>query len=195
MSLSRSAASIMALAFGACTQSVPVNPAPVQGTAPASTGAGTAAATGQGPAAAGGMTAEQIAARNDSLQKDRAMHVDKIRAQIAGKEQLPAEEVYQNITMLKGTPAGRLLNIMSGGYSRSLGVSCSHCHVVGKFDSEDKPTKQIARDMSAMVRTINGTLLKEIKNLKSPDAVINCGTCHNGRARPGAGSAAMPAPR
>lgn len=194
MSVSRSAASIMALAFGACTQSVPVNPAPVQGTAPASTGTATAAAPGQA-AAVGGMTAEQIAARNDSLQKDRMMHVEKLRAQIAGKEQLPAEEVYQNITMLKGTPAGRLLNIMSGGYSRSLGVSCSHCHVTSKFDSEEKPTKQIARDMAAMVRTINGTLLKEIKNLKSPDAVVNCGTCHNGRARPGGGSAATSAPR
>jgi hypothetical protein len=49
-----------------------------------------------------------------------------------------------------------------------------------------------AIDVNSLAATINGTLLKNIKNLKSPDAVINCGTCHNGRARPGAGSAAMP---
>jgi Photosynthetic reaction centre cytochrome C subunit len=194
------AASVAALSIGACTQQpASVSPAPVAGTgatvaAPAA-GPAMGASGAPGAQAAPRMTPEQIAARNDSLQKDRMLHVNEIRAQIAGKEQLPAEQVYKNIQSMKGTPAGRLLNIMSGGYSNSLGVSCSHCHVIGEYDREDKPTKQIARDMSAMVRTINGTLLKEIKNLKSPDAVINCGTCHNGRARPGAGSAAMPAPR
>ena len=191
---------MIVLVCSACTQQPPAaNPAPVQGAAGASTASvatapATGAAAAQGPAAPA-MTPEQIAARNDSLQKDRMLHVNEVRAQIAGKEQLPAEQVYKNIQTLKGVPAGRLLAIMSQGYSNSLGVSCSHCHVVGEFDREDKPQKQIARDMSGMVRTINGTLLKEIKNLKSPDAVINCGTCHNGRARPGAGSAAMPAPR
>lgn len=195
------AASVAALGIGACTQQpASVSPAPVQGTgatvvAPAAaTGAG-AAIGAPAPQSAPSMTPEQIAARNDSLQKDRMLHVNEIRAQIAGKEQMPAEQVFKNIQTMKGTPAGRLLGIMSVGYSNSLGVSCSHCHVIGEYDREDKPTKQVARDMSAMVKTINGTLLKEIKNLKSPDAVINCGTCHNGRARPGAGSAAMPAPR
>jgi hypothetical protein len=46
-----------------------------------------------------------------------------------------------------------------------------------------------------MVTTINGTILKNIKNLKSPNPTVNCGTCHNGRPRPGAGSAATAAPR
>jgi hypothetical protein len=141
------------------------------------------------------MSAEQIAARNDSLQKDRTQHVNEVLASIAGKENLPAEQVFKNIQMLKGMPASRVLAIMNRGYSNSLGVSCSHCHVIGEFDREDKPTKQVARDMAAMVTTINGTLLKNIKNLKSSDPTVNCGTCHNGRARPGAGSQAMPAVR
>lgn len=115
------------------------------------------------------------------------MRVNEVLAKIAGKEALPAEQVYKNIQTLKGMPAGRLLAIMNRGYSNALGVSCSHCHVVGEYDREDKSTKQIARDMSAMVTTINGTLLKNIKNLENPDAVINCSTCHGGRARPGAG--------
>jgi cytochrome c peroxidase len=140
-----------------------------------------------------GPTAAQMTAINDSLVKDRQGHVNEVLAEIVGKEQMPAEQVYKNIQMFKGMPASRLLAIMNRGFSNSLGVSCSHCHVVGEYDREDKPQKQIARDMSAMVTTINGTLLKNIKNLKSPDAVINCGTCHNGRARPGAGSQAMPA--
>jgi hypothetical protein len=131
----------------------------------------------------------------DSLIKDRTQHVNDVLATITGKEDLPAEQVFKNIKMLKGMPANRVLAIMNRGYSNSLGVSCSHCHLIGEYDREDKPTKQIARDMSAMVTTINGTLLKQIQNLKSPNPTVNCGTCHNGRARPGAGSAAMPAPR
>ena len=193
----RSALSVIAfMSFVAagCTQTPASSaPAPVQGTAATVSGsAGPATPTSAAPAnALPAMTPEQVAARNDSLVKDRTEHVNEVLARIAGKEQQPAESVYKNIKMLKGMPASRLLAIMNRGYSNSLGVSCSHCHVVGEYDREDKPTKQIARDMSAMVTTINGTLLKNIKNLKSPDAVINCGTCHNGKARPGAGSAAM----
>ncbi len=192
-----SVTALMCAITAGCTQSPASSPpVPVQGTgATAGPAAGTAPPTTTlpGGTAQAAMTAEEIAARNDSLVKDRTMHVNEVLARIAGKEQMPAEQVYKNIQMLKGMPAARVLAIMNRGYSNSLGVSCSHCHVVGEYDREDKPMKQIARDMSAMVTTINGTLLKNIKNLKSPDAVINCGTCHNGRARPGAGSAAMPA--
>ena len=113
------------------------------------------------------------------------MHVNEVLATIKGKEDLPAEQVYKNIQILKGMPASRVLAIMNRGFSNSLGVSCSHCHVTGEFDSESKPTKQIARDMWGMVATINNDLLKKIPNIKSANPVVNCGTCHNGRARPG----------
>ena len=163
------------VAMSACTQApAPASPAPAPPPPAAS------------PAAA-------VAAPTDSLVKDRTDKVNEVLASIAGKEQMPAEQVYKNIKLFKGMPAGRVLNIMNRGFSNSLGVSCSHCHIVGEYDREDKPTKQIARDMFAMVNTINGTLLKDIKNLKSPNPTVNCGTCHNGRARPGAGSAASPA--
>lgn len=163
------------VAMSACTQApAPASPAPAPPPPAAS------------PAAA-------VAAPTDSLVKDRTDKVNEVLASIAGKEQLPAEQVYKNIKLFKGMPAGRVLNIMNRGFSNSLGVSCSHCHIVGEYDREEKPTKQIARDMFAMVNTINGTLLKDIKNLKSPNPTVNCGTCHNGRARPGAGSAASPA--
>lgn len=179
------------LAVG-CTNASVSTPAPVQGTA-ATVGPATVPSPTNAAAMPQGPTAEQLAARNDSLVADRTKHVNEVLASIAGKEQLPAEQVYKNIQMFKGMPANRLLAIMNRGFSNSLGVSCSHCHIVGEYDKEDKPQKQIARDMSAMVTTINGTLLKNIKNLKSTNPTVNCGTCHNGRARPGAGDAAMPA--
>jgi hypothetical protein len=130
---------------------------------------------------------EQVAARNDSLQKDRQMHVDRVREQIKGKEELPSEEVFQNIKVLNKMPAGRLLNIMAGGYSNSLGVSCSHCHVTSDFSKEDKPQKQVTREMVQMAAFINDSLLKKIEGIQSQNPGLNCGTCHNGRARPGFG--------
>lgn len=108
----------------------------------------------------------------------------KLREQIKGKEKEPAETVFKNVQTLKGVPAGRLLAIMEMGYARSLGVNCTHCHVPEKWEAEDKPTKQIARDMSALVKTLNTELLKNIKNLKSETPTVNCTTCHRGQVKP-----------
>ena len=103
---------------------------------------------------------------------------------IAGKENDPAEKVFKNIQMLKAVPAGRLLRIMEMGYSKSLGVTCTHCHVAGKWEKDDVPTKQIAREMSAMVGAINNDYLKKIENLKSESPIVNCTTCHRGQVKP-----------
>ena len=115
---------------------------------------------------------------------DQAQALADLRKSIAGKENEPAEKVFKNIQLLKGFPAARLLRVMEMGYSRSLGVTCTHCHVPGEWEKEDKPTKQIAREMAAMVTTINNQHLKQIKNLKSETPVINCTTCHRGQTKP-----------
>jgi len=86
--------------------------------------------------------------------------------------------------MLKAVPAGRLLKIMELGYSKSLGVNCAHCHVVDQWDKDDKPTKQITREMIKMAAAINNDYLKNIKNLKSPNPIVNCTTCHRGQTKP-----------
>ena len=115
---------------------------------------------------------------------DQAQAVAKLKESIAGKENEPAEKVFKNIQLLKGIPAGRLLRIMEMGYSRSLGVNCTHCHLPGEWEKDDKPTKQIARDMAAMSAAINNQHLKQIKNLKSENPGINCTTCHRGQVKP-----------
>jgi len=115
---------------------------------------------------------------------DQGQKLAELTKQIAGKENQPAEQVFKNIQILKGIPAGRLLRIMELGYSRSLGVNCTHCHVVDQWDKDDKPTKPIAREMSKMVQTINNDLLKPIKNLKGPNPIVNCTTCHRGQIKP-----------
>ena len=115
---------------------------------------------------------------------DQAGAILKLREQIKGREQEPAAAVFKNIQMMKQVPAGRLLSIMEMGYARSLGVNCAHCHVPDKWEAEEKPQKQIARDMAAMVAKINGESLKAIKNLKSPQPTVNCTTCHRGEIKP-----------
>ena len=120
----------------------------------------------------------------DSLTLERERYVAEVRQQIAGKETLPASQVFKNIKMLTDVPAGRLLAVMNVGYGKSLGVSCTHCHVAGQWDSDEKTQKQTARDMSAMAGRINNELLKNIPNLKGPNAVVNCTTCHRGQVKP-----------
>ena len=93
---------------------------------------------------------------------------------------------------MKNTPAERLLAVMEFGFSQSLGVNCTHCHVPDKWELEDKPQKQIARDMSNMVTVINKEQLRNIKNLKSAAPIVNCTTCHRGEVKPALN---LPAPR
>lgn len=108
-----------------------------------------------------------------------------LRAQIKGKEQLPADSVFQNIKLLKKMPAGRFLAIMEIAFSNSLGVTCEHCHTPDAWEKEDKPSKQVARDMWLMSERINNELLKNIPNLKAtPPPTVNCTTCHRGQVKP-----------
>ncbi|HYE14595.1 MAG TPA: c-type cytochrome [Pyrinomonadaceae bacterium] len=150
----------------------------------------TQANTSQPPARSGGAVKSldsapvAQAAQSSALPPELEQKVAELRQRIAGQENKPAEEVFKNIQTLKGVPAGRLLRIMEMGYSRSLGVNCTHCHVVGEWEKDDKPTKNVARDMARMVGVINNDLLKKIKNLQSENPVVNCTTCHRGQARP-----------
>jgi len=127
-----------------------------------------------------GAPVDSFVAERDSLMKELLAHyTDKLQA--------PAESVFKNIKILKGITVENLLRRMNLGYGRSLGVRCQHCHVLGHWDDEDKPTKQVARDMMLMTGRINDELLPAIKNIKSEKPGVNCGTCHRGTSRPGTG--------
>ena len=111
----------------------------------------------------------------------RNRNIVALEKQIAGKEQLPAEEVFENIQTFKGMPAIRVLRIMEQAFTPNLGVGCNHCHVPREWASDDKAAKNIARRMWTMraewqeeVRTASG----------NPDAVVTCYTCHKGQPKP-----------
>ena len=143
-----------------------------------------AAAVGASAPSAATPTHLTVAARADTNGRVRDSLMNDVLQKIQGRETMPAESVFKNIKLFTGRPAGQLLRIMNGGWARNLGVGCGHCHVVGEWDKEDKPQKQVARDMSAMVQQINTQLLPAIKNLKSERPTVNCTTCHRGEVKP-----------
>jgi photosynthetic reaction center cytochrome c subunit len=93
-----------------------------------------------------------------------------------GADPKTAEQVFKNITQLKGTPADQLTPAMQF-ISASLGVDCEFCHVQGKFELDDKGAKKTAREMMAMTTAIN-------KNSFGGRLQVTCNSCHRGSTRP-----------
>jgi hypothetical protein len=92
----------------------------------------------------------------------------------AEQESMPASQVYKNLKFFSG-PAGQLQSGMNFMAS-SLGVGCEHCHVVGAWEKDDKPAKDSARKMLAMVR--------DIRQEYADVGRIGCFTCHHGAVKP-----------
>jgi hypothetical protein len=118
----------------------------------------------------------------DTLEADRQRHISEVREMIKGKEDSSAESVYMNLKYIGGFKASLLPMIMYK-WSIALGVSCGHCHQVGSWDQDTKPEKEIARKMAAMSPVIFN-YLKTIKELKNPNPIVNCATCHRGQLKP-----------
>ncbi|HLX10686.1 MAG TPA: c-type cytochrome [Thermoanaerobaculia bacterium] len=116
---------------------------------------------------------------------DQAQALAELHKSIAGKENEPAGKVFMDIDVLQGVTAGQLLAIMEKGYSRALGVTCTHCHVAGNWESDEKKEKQAARGMIRMNTQINNEILPKIKGLDTDHKpLVNCTTCHRGHVRP-----------
>lgn len=63
------------------------------------------------------------------------------------------------------------------GWSKALGVDCSHCHVAGNWTDASRPTFDFARRMNSMLAALNAGPLKDV-------GAISCWTCHRGRSAP-----------
>ena len=94
------------------------------------------------------------------------------------------------LRVLQALPEAQLFPIMNL-VADSLGVRCDYCHVQDKpdltrtpanvggwvWDSDDKPQKQVARDMMRMVVDLNATRF-------GGSARVTCFTCHRGATQP-----------
>lgn len=75
------------------------------------------------------------------------------------------------------------------GFNVSLGVKCNHCHAPSKtdakkldFSSDEKPEKNVARNMMRMTAKINKKYFNHGGDQSA--AAITCITCHNGKTHP-----------
>ena len=99
--------------------------------------------------------------------------------------QKTAGESYKNIQVLKDLPESQLIQAMFF-MKASLGVECTHCHVdFESFEKDDKPAKQVAREMIRMVLALN-------KEHFDDRTLISCNTCHRGQSHPSAPLAFAP---
>lgn len=121
------------------------------------------------------------AGSQDSGKLDR--HTVELLAAIKGKENRPAGEVFKNVRILRTVPAARFLRIMDAGYTRSLGVTCEHCHVEDRWEADELRPKRAAREMAILTQEINQRLLK-MENLDDEESTVNCTTCHRGNLKP-----------
>jgi hypothetical protein len=87
-----------------------------------------------------------------------------------------AKQRYKNIKVLKNLPADQLLPYMQA-YSQSLGVRCGFCHVGRDFEKDDKPEKNVARQMILMAGRLNA-------RERILDKKATCYMCHHGQASP-----------
>jgi len=159
-------------------------PAAGRGGAGAAAGAPAAGA----PIAAGGrgaapppLTLEQRTTRADSITAARALYVKEVMASIAGKENLPAGEVFKNIQLMKSVPAGQLVTAMDQGIGRGTGKGCNDCHITTDWASDTLARKKTARTMMGIVNDINMTLLPKMgPGRGGAPRTIQCLTCHRG---------------
>jgi hypothetical protein len=106
-----------------------------------------------------------------------------VRRMIAGREQEPAENVFKNVVVLRGMPAGRFVNVMDVAFSRALGTCCTHCHQ-DDWDHDTLQAKKTAREMWKMMLRLNQELLRPIPMPSGHNPAVNCTTCHRGQLTP-----------
>ncbi len=87
-----------------------------------------------------------------------------------------AEQVYKNIEVFKGVPAGQVIPAMQF-MTASLGVQCTFCHVEDHFEKDDKKPKQVARDMMQMMFALNKSNFEGHRE-------VTCYSCHRGAPNP-----------
>ena len=109
-------------------------------------------------------------------------------AQAPGK--WPPDSLINLRVIPKGTPVMDVVGMMRN-ITGALGVRCQFCHVgeegmpLAQFDfaSDDKRTKQVARQMIHMVQEINRRV-DTIPERPTPGVQVTCITCHRGVTRP-----------
>jgi photosynthetic reaction center cytochrome c subunit len=84
---------------------------------------------------------------------------------------------HKNLKVLKDSPD--IARVTMREYTVALGVQCTHCHVMGQWEKDDLPKKDVARTMIKMVNDVNSALGADAAKAK-----VTCYTCHRGKLAP-----------
>jgi len=104
----------------------------------------------------------------------------------------PTQLNERNLKVLPKDISNAALDSIMETYSRQLNVGCDFCHANSKinptehdFASDDKPEKEITRQMMRMTETINKDFFGYTIVYKGGEEMaVSCYTCHDGFARP-----------
>jgi hypothetical protein len=102
----------------------------------------------------------------------------------------PAGE-HKNLKVLPKNISHDDLDKIMDQWKNALGVKCNFCHAAQKdnprkmdFPSDEKPEKNIAREMYKMTGRINKKFFKYKQSAENPLPPVGCVTCHHGNAHP-----------
>ena len=107
----------------------------------------------------------------------------------------PQDQPKRNLKVLPKNISPEELDSIMDGFKAALNVKCDFCHAKRTddpkkldFASDEKPEKEIARDMLRMTSKINKKFFK-FKGGKDADGnaivpPVTCMTCHNGQPHP-----------
>ena len=103
----------------------------------------------------------------------------------------PVPPEHKNLKVLPKNISHDELDKIMDGFKAALGVGCKYCHAAQKdnprktdFASDEKPEKNIARNMMRMTNKINKKYFHYAKSDANSVAPVNCMTCHHGEAHP-----------
>jgi hypothetical protein len=105
----------------------------------------------------------------------------------------PGADAYErNLKVLPKDISNTDLDSVMETYTKHLNVACDFCHASSKtnppdldYASDDKPEKEITRQMMRMTAVINKDFFDYTIVYKAGEEMaVSCYTCHDGFARP-----------
>jgi hypothetical protein len=111
-----------------------------------------------------------------------------LAARQAGR--FPPDSLRNVQVIARSTPVTQVIGMMRN-FAGDLGVRCQFCHVgeegmpLAQFDfaSDEKRTKEVARQMMRMVEEVNRRV-DTLPGRTAPALQVTCRTCHHGVSRP-----------
>jgi tetratricopeptide (TPR) repeat protein len=120
-----------------------------------------------------------------------ALALSSVAPSLVAQGKFPPESLKNVQAMPQGMTVRQVIETMRG-FTRALGVRCTHCHVGTEgqpleamdFVADTKAAKKTARAMIRMVQAINGEHLAKLEERTDPNVSVACATCHRGVAKP-----------